>query len=369
LPEIPGSCNLYFLPTPVLTAIEKPPANRQGQSSCPAPHGHFSGYNALMSDQPAQQMTCMEVWGGSQLTAREVQLGGLDAWVYSKPFGQADRGGDVYYASSCATGRISRLLLADVSGHGNSVASVAADLRTLMRRFVNRLDQSEFVRLLNQQFAAHSQDGTFATAIITTFFAPTRRLNVCNAGHPRPLLYRAAQREWDFLDHDEPTDQSALRNIPLGIIDMTEYDQFDVELEPGDCLLTYTDALIESHDADGEMLGEAGLLRIMRLIGDVEPQKLIATLLKEIAERFPENLSEDDVTLLLARANGREAHTSLKEKLWALTRFAGSLIRAVNPRAERPPVPDANLANIGGAIIPALGRRWRATGANDRPTQ
>jgi hypothetical protein len=156
-----------------------------------------------MSDQSTQHMQCMEVWGGSQLTARAVQLGGLDAWVYSEPYGQAQRGGDVYYASSCATGRISRLLLADVAGHGNSVASIAADLRTLMRRFVNRLDQTEFVRLLNQQFAALSREGTFATAIVTTFFAPSRRLNVCNAGHPRPLLYgrrvRASQHAaWDF---------------------------------------------------------------------------------------------------------------------------------------------------------------------------
>ena len=41
-------------------------------------------------------------------------------------------------------------------------------------------------------------------------------------------------------------------------------------------------------------------------------------------------------------------------------RLLGSLIRAINPRAERPPLPDFNLANVGGAIIPALGRRWRA---------
>jgi len=100
------------------------------------------------SNKPAQQMTCMEVWGGSQLTTRRVEMGGLDAWVYSKPFGEAQRGGDVYYASSCATGRITRLLLADVAGHGNTVASTAANLRTLMRRFVNRWDQAEFVRLL-----------------------------------------------------------------------------------------------------------------------------------------------------------------------------------------------------------------------------
>jgi phosphoserine phosphatase RsbU/P len=303
----------------------------------------------------------MEVWGGSQLTERGVQLGGLDAWVYSKPFGQAQRGGDVYYASSCATGRISRLLLADVAGHGNSVASIAADLRTLMRRFVNRLDQGEFVRLLNQQFAANSQKGSFATAVVTTFFAPSRRLNVCNAGHPRPILYRTAERQWNFLEHNGPAQPSGARNIPLGIIDFTEYDQFDVELELGDCLLSYTDALIESRDADGEMLGEEGLLRIVRLLGNVEPQELIGALLKEIAERFPENLSEDDVTLLLVRANGSEAHYSFKEKLGALGRFAGSLVRSINPGAERPPFPDANLANLGGAIIPALGRRWRAS--------
>ena len=83
------------------------------------------------------------------MTARGVAFGGLDAWVYSKPYGGAQQGGDIYYASSCATGRITRLLLADVSGHGQKVAATAADLRTLMRRFVNRLDQTEFVRLLN----------------------------------------------------------------------------------------------------------------------------------------------------------------------------------------------------------------------------
>jgi len=201
-------------------------------------------------------MQCMEVWGGSQLTARGVEFGGLDAWVYSKPYGNAQHGGDVYYASSCATGRISRLLLADVAGHGKSVAATAADLRTLMRRFVNRLDQTEFVRLLNQQFAALSRAGTFATAIVATFFEPSRRMTICNAGHPRPLLYRAAQQQWSFLGHEGASGTSMPSNIPLGLLEMSEYEQFDIELEAGDCVLSYTDALMESNDADGEMLGE-----------------------------------------------------------------------------------------------------------------
>jgi len=320
----------------------------------------------VIGTAPAQQMQCMEVWGGSQLTTRTVELAGLDAWVYSKPFGQAQRGGDVYYASSCATGRIARLLLADVSGHGKLVAATAADLRTLMRRFVNRLDQTEFVRLLNQQFAKLSQAGTFATAIVATYFAPSQRLILCNAGHPRPLLYRAAEREWDFLGAEDLSEEPQGRNLPLGILDMADYEQFDVELEPGDCLVCYTDALIESRDADGEMIGEAGLLRILRLLGDVESQELTKTLLGEISERYPDNLSEDDVTVLVVRANGHKPRYSLREKFRAQIRLVGALIRAINPWAERPPLPDLNLANIGGAIIPALGRRWRARTAGTR---
>ena len=111
-----------------------------------------------MTDDDGQYMRCMEVWGGSESTTQVVRLGGLDAWVYSKPYGNAGFGGDVYYASSCATGRINRLLLADVSGHGDSVAESAAGLRSLMRRYVNFLDQTKFVRALNRQFAAMSRN-------------------------------------------------------------------------------------------------------------------------------------------------------------------------------------------------------------------
>jgi phosphoserine phosphatase RsbU/P len=317
-----------------------------------------------MTDSPAQHMTCMEVWGGSQLTSNGVELSGLDVWVYSKPFGEAQRGGDVYYVSSCATGRISRLLLADVSGHGTSVASTAADLRTLMRRFVNRLDHKEFVRLLNDQFTELSGHGTFATAVVSTFFAPSRRLSLCNAGHPRPLLFRAADNCWTLLGHDEQPESKDLSNIPLGMFQIANYEQLDVELDPGDCVISYTDALIEACDADGEMLGEKGLLRIANLLGDVPAEKLIPAVLKEIGERFPENLAADDVTLLVVRANGRSLHFSLREKFDALGRFLKTFFRSLDPRADRAPFPDASLANLGGAVIPALGRRWRAP----RPT-
>ena len=108
------------------------------------------------------------------------------------------------------------------------------------------------------------------------------------------------------------------------------------------------------------MLGEEGLLRIVKLLGEIPAEKLIPSLLQEISERYPENLAADDVTLLVARASGATLHFSLADKLDAFGRFLKTFVRSLNPRADRAPFPDANLANLGGAIIPALARRWRA---------
>jgi hypothetical protein len=60
------------------------------------------------------------------------------------------------------------------------------------------------------------------------------------------------------------------------------------------------------------------------------------------------------------RPSAGEMRYSFAEKMRAAGRFWGAWIRSLNPRAERAPFPDFTLANLGGAIIPALGRRWRA---------
>jgi sigma-B regulation protein RsbU (phosphoserine phosphatase) len=312
-----------------------------------------------MGALPAEQMQCMEVWGGSQLTSRRVVFGGLDAWVYSKPYGEAEHGGDVYYASSCATGRISRLLLADVAGHGAKVASVAADLRSLMRQFVNRLDQAEFVRLLNQEFTELSAMGSFATAVVATFFEPSRRMLLCNAGHPSPILYRAATKEWSALGQ-VGSGGGGPRNLPLGLMSITEYEHFDVQLEPGDCLVAYTDALMESTDENGEMLGEDGVLRILRTFDDMAPDQWTDALLSEITRRYPESLAADDVTVLVVRATGEALQYPVADKVHAAGRMAAAWVRSFGPNAEPAPFPDLSLPNMAGALIPALARRWRA---------
>jgi phosphoserine phosphatase RsbU/P len=298
-----------------------------------------------VSDEP-HLMQCMEVWGGNQHADSGVVMAGLDAWVFSRPFGNSAGGGDVYYVSSCATGRITRLLIADVSGHGDVVSSTAARLRALMRRFVNHIDQTQFVRSMNTSFLELSDAGTFATAVVTTFFAPTRQLTLCNAGHPPPLVYRADRRTWEYLDPTAGAPGEGI-NIPLGIDDIEDYCQFNVKLRVNDLVLCYTDSLIEARVEHGELLGLAGLLEIVRAVDPSDPATFTARLLAAIEARLPGSLDADDVTVLLFRPNGLAKRAPFFQRAMAPLKIVGAIL--TKPFTGQPiPWPEASVQNLLG---------------------
>jgi sigma-B regulation protein RsbU (phosphoserine phosphatase) len=311
-----------------------------------------------MSDSDAKTMTCMEVWGGSEVVDNAVSMNGLDAWVYSKPYQSAEAGGDVYYVSSCATGRITRLLVADVSGHGAKVRDTAAALRGLMRRYVNHLDQRQFLRSMNTHFTEISEAGIFATAVVTTFFGPTRYLTLCNAGHPTPLIYRAKQKQWTLLER-QPTTSEEMVNIPLGIEGMTEYGQVGLQLHPDDLVLCYSDSLIEACGDDRVMLGEAGLLEIARTLDVKDPARLVPQLLDKISQRTSKPIDGDDVTVLLFRPTGGRGSAHFFLRAFAPIRVLGATIRACFPGGQSAPLPDFKIANVGGAMFSSFNRFWR----------
>ncbi|MDC0937108.1 PP2C family protein-serine/threonine phosphatase, partial [Pirellulales bacterium] len=231
-------------------------------------------------------------------------------------------GGDVYYLSSCASGRITRMLLADVSGHGELVSQTAVGLRDLMRRNVNYIKQTRFVRAMNRQFVDLSEQGGFATALVGTFFATTMTYSLCNAGHPVPLVFRRLTSQWSELKN-EASSTKPISDTPLGVVDEAAYGQLDVRLQSGDMVLSFSDAVTESHDADGRQLGEAGVLRLVRKLDVQDSEELIPALVKRIRELRDSNLRQDDATFLLGQATG--GGPSLRNNLLAPLRFMGRI--------------------------------------------
>ncbi len=274
----------------------------------------------LLTDITQQTMTCMEVWGGNRSTWSHFVVPGLDLWVYSQPFGDDDCGGDVYYLSSCASGRVTRMFLGDVAGHGAEAAPLAGKFRDIMRKNVNYINQSRVVESLNEQFGEAASEGRFATAIVSTYFSPTRELSVCTAGHPPPLIYRAAVKRWEPLR----SDSAGLQNLPIGVVDGQEFAAAKLKLKTGDILLGYSDAFLESYDADGSILNSTGLAAIANSLEVDEPGKFVQALLQRIRDLNPRNLISDDATVILARAN--DQGVALKDNLLAPFRLVGRLL-------------------------------------------
>src|SRR6186713_3482872 len=88
----------------------------------------------------SRRLACAETWASNERTAGLVELPGLVAWVHSVPAGPGDAGGDVHYISLCPSCIVSRVALADVSGHGPAVVALSEKLRQLMEKYLTALE-------------------------------------------------------------------------------------------------------------------------------------------------------------------------------------------------------------------------------------
>ncbi|BAM04493.1 PP2C family protein-serine/threonine phosphatase [Phycisphaera mikurensis] len=324
-------------------------------SSCP-PSAESS---SIRGEPEAVGLRCAEVWGGNAATWSELVLPGLTGFVASRPHHGQAAGGDVHCVSSCGTGRITRLVLADVSGHGEQVAETGRRLRRTMQRYLNHIEPHRLAARMNRDMDEVAGDtGRFATAIVLTHFAPEQRMTVCNAGHPPPLVYRVGDRRWRPLSvPDEQTGRAAaeagrggdasgdpvIANLPLGVLENVGYRGQEIRLHPGDAVLVYTDCLIEAMNAQREMLGVEGLVDAANGLeedpGSAVPASVIGGLIDAVLRGG--HAFDDDLTAVLLRCDGPSPGAT------PARRAAGVLRALTAPLRRRPPPwPELSARNL-----------------------
>lgn len=253
-------------------------------------------------DQP-YRLACLELHGGNRAGAYSAELPGLSSWVSCRPLVPSQRGGDLYYLSTCSRGVIARVVLADVSGHGEVVSAAAVRLAEALRAHVDHWDQSTLIRQLNESFLQCTPSSRFATAFLASYYRESGELLFTNAGHMPPLWYRASERQWSFLQDSTPYSKE-INDLPLGLIPGTSYSQTAVQLQHGDLLLLYTDGISESCDPGGEQLGMEGLLEIANGL-PVESAEAAGKALIAGVNRFRRDvLPADDETVVVLARNG-----------------------------------------------------------------
>ena len=212
------------------------------------------------------------------------------------PAQAARLGGDWYDAFSLPDGRLG-LAIGDVVGRGFHAAAIMGQLRSGLR--AHALDGMSPAAVLERlsNLLRQLEPGRTATVVYIVLDPHAGGLTVATAGHPPPLV-RPTEGEPRYL--------ALPASVPLGATRHPRYDAHEVDFEPGDAILLYTDGLVER---PGESL-DAGLARLVDTVrGEYPNLEHLGDALIDVL--LPEGPGDDDAALLAARA------LPLKEKLVA----------------------------------------------------
>lgn len=182
------------------------------------------------------------------------------------------------------------LLLGDVVGKGVAASLLQSHLHALFRALAAPdLPLGELLARVNRLFFEATAGANYATMVAARLFVDGR-IELANAGHPRPLIADARGVR--------PVEGAGL---PLGLFAEGVYESRELSLRPGETLLVYTDGWTEAMVGDHEEFGIGRAAAALRRAAKLPPTELLAACRREV-DTFLEGASRsDDLTLLALR--------------------------------------------------------------------
>ncbi|MGH8893393.1 MAG: SpoIIE family protein phosphatase [Actinomycetes bacterium] len=227
-------------------------------------------------------------------------LPGVDVGVVYEATGVGNEvGGDFFdvfrmAGAAGADGERFAFAVGDVCGKGPAAAAVTGLGRNALRLLGRRGDSIDTV--LSQLNAAILAEGPRARFMTVVYGEGERTadggldLRFASAGHPAPVVVRVDGTA-------EPVGESG---DLLGVFEEPATRVNSVRLEPGECLVCYTDGVTERRHGT-VMLGEEGVLRALRGGSQMSATALARRLGTTVTE-FAAEPGRDDVAILVLRA-------------------------------------------------------------------
>ncbi len=189
------------------------------------------------------------------------------------------------------------LLIADVADKGMPAALFMTLVRTLIRAVVQQLDgPADVLARVNELLVPDADQGMFVTLFYAVMRLDSGELAYANAGHNPPMIY--CQRSGDIVRLEKG-------ELALGVLSESMYSGHSRSLQPGDCLVLYTDGITEAFSPSEEMFGEEGLRETIRLIMQRSSEVTADDLLRGIDESVQVFVGDaplaDDLTLVVLR--------------------------------------------------------------------
>jgi hypothetical protein len=214
----------------------------------------------------------------------DTKLGEFEFYGASVPSG--DVGGDLI--DIAGSGEQWVAYVADVSGHGVAPGLVMGMVKSSARMLLTSgAGSGRLMSRLNEVLYPLKKEDMFITFCFLAREGGATHLGL--AGHPPMLHFSAASGS---------VTQTECPNMPLGILPSGEFSSSEVETQPGDVFMLYTDGYVETADKSGEEFGLA------RLQGELqkharEPLAVVASSLQQSVNAYGAQF--DDMSILLIR--------------------------------------------------------------------
>ena len=199
-------------------------------------------------------------------------------------------GGDIYGWLRMTDGR-TLFWIVDATGHGASAALLTTLAKLLFHHGTAENNQpAAIMEAVNNDFRSIFGARSFMTAMCVALDPKTGRATVVGAGHP-PLLVARTGGRTESIPSSAP---------PLGLLERSEFVETDVDLEPGDAFLLYTDGIYGPGHEENPKLSATRLAEMLQPLAE-SAQALLDRVAEQTAMNVDGEEPPDDVAAIAVR--------------------------------------------------------------------
>jgi serine phosphatase RsbU (regulator of sigma subunit)/PAS domain-containing protein len=215
---------------------------------------------------------------------------GLDVGaLYRSASEVAQVGGDFYDLFALEGGRVAAVI-GDVCGKGVAAARHTVRLRYELRTLLDEdRPPGRTLSMFNRQVIDEIAEDEYVTLVLLVVDPATGAVSWSSAGHPPPVLACPGPRTLAFDG-----------SLPLGLFPDASYRTARFTLQPGRCVVLYTDGVVEARNLDGQELATEGLEAAIPPMS-ASAAAVAEAILKQVQSHTGDHLDDDAAVLVLRR--------------------------------------------------------------------
>ncbi|MCU1335008.1 MAG: serine phosphatase [Bryobacterales bacterium] len=214
---------------------------------------------------------------------------GLD--IAAKAVASRAVGGDYYDFIKYQDGRVA-IMVGDVAGKGMPAALLMSSLQARVHVvFEEPDDLAKKMARLNKSTCVSCPDNRFITFFTCIADPKTGHLVYTNAGHNPPLVVRA-KGGFETLEGG---------GMILGILPMSQYQESEITLDPGDILVLFSDGVTEAVDPEDHDFGDERLASMVASLRDRPAAEIVQEVHRAVHEFTQGAPAADDITVVIVR--------------------------------------------------------------------